>query len=338
MRPNTTPYDHAKPLQGQRVAPVLKTLPPGIENVMRPRDWAAFAFTAWWFQVYIMVRRSNPKSIRFVGEAGFTPKSAETKAKTAQNDFTNPVTGLHLEVGGLVCNPYAPGMEGAYAPHKLAGAKKEWDKFAATGRLGEAEWEPDGRVSTRPIRPVSARFFVDMNPKSKRFGALMRCDPHQPRAARYVHGDYDLFAIVPADDPATNIVVAEQHPASPWHPLARPAGAPMPESDPDLKSEAQRREEILNFRGRKFTDVQTMLNRRMGVTMILHGSQEKAVDSFREEVDVFFPDGETAILLEGKALENFYEGQLKGRKLFDFMTHGKTTGEPIPGALWRVLR
>lgn len=338
MRPNATPYDYTRPLQGQRVAPALKTLPPGIENVMRPRDWAAFAYTAWWFQVYIMVRRSNELSIDFVGKAGFVPKSPETKAKTAQKDFKNLVTGVDLEVGGLVCNPYAPGMEGAYEPDKLSGAKKEWDKFVSTGRLGEAEWEPDGKVSTRPVRPASARFFVDMNRASKRFGALMQCDPSQPRAARYVHGDYDLFAIVPADDPSTNIVVAEQHPASPWHPLRRPPGAVAPETDPDRKSEVQRREEILNFRGREFTDVQNMLNARMGVNMILHGSQEKAVESFKEKVDVFFPDGETAIFLEGKALENFYEGQLKGRKLFDFMTHGKTTGAPIPGALWRVLR
>ena len=322
MRAAHRTYDHSKPVQGQQIAPVLRATAPDLDQVMRPVDQRAFAYTAWWFDVYIIVRRSNAESIKYIGQPGFVPKGPETKVKTAQLDFRNPETGKTLKVAGLVVNPRAPGMRGAFrTDRKHASALKYWDEFAAAARLYTVETGKDGKP-TKTILKES--FFVDLNPASERFGALKFSRDKMVANAGYIHGDYDLFAIVPADNPSVNIAVAEQHLSSPWHPLNR---------RPGMDARQQKAQEILNFRGREPTDVQNMLNRLMGVTMILHGDQEKAVSSFDEEVDVFFPDGERSCYLDGPSLRNFYEGQLQGRQLFDFMGGGRRTGTPIPGAL-----
>lgn len=93
---------------------------------MRRHDQRAFAYTAWWFHVFILVRRSNPASIRYIGQTGFIPKGPDTKAKTAQNNVHIKETGWVSNVAGLVCNPHAPGMSSAYAtPKKNASALKE---------------------------------------------------------------------------------------------------------------------------------------------------------------------------------------------------------------------
>jgi hypothetical protein len=167
---------------------------------------------------------------------------------------------------------------------------KEWTKFVASGRhCDDLEWE-DASTPSRFYLPMGQPFFTDTRPGSKRYGALMKDTGRGVLHASYIHGDYDLFAIVPADNPGANIVVSEQHSSSPWSHLHRVGKAPAATHEAD-KTEEQKTQEIPNFRGQKFIDVQNMLNRRMGVNMVLHGSQEKAVNSFDEEVDVFMPNG-----------------------------------------------
>ena len=274
-------YDYSKPLQGQMVAPALRTHAPDADKVMRRVDQQAFAYTAWWFHVFILVRRSNPESIKFIGQAGFIPKGPETKAKTAQNDFKNTEAGHQSNVAGLVCNPTATGMKGAYLEHKLEGAMKEWKKFALTGRYCDDLTWRDRDTPSRHHMPHGMPFFTDTRPGTERYGALMKDTGRGVRFASYIHGDYDLFAVVPADNPGVNIVVSEQHAGSPWSALNRAGKTPAAEEGEE-KSAEQKAQEIPNFRGQKFTDVQNMLNRKMGVNMVLHGSQEKAVNSYNE--------------------------------------------------------
>ena len=53
---------------------------------------------------------------------------------------------------------------------------------------------------------------------------------------------------------------------------------------------------------------------------VLHGSQEKAVNSFDEEVDVFMPNGmDSFSLLTEADLRSFYDTVLRRRKLHNFM-------------------
>ncbi len=313
-------YDYSKPLQGQIVAPTLCTHSPDADRVMRRHDQRAFAYTAWWFHVFILVRRSNPASIRYIGQTGFIPKGPDTKAKTAQNNVHIKETGWVSNVAGLVCNPHAPGMSSAYAtPKKNASALKEWQKFEASGRhCNDLTWS-DEKTPSRFYLPSGQPFFTDTRPGTNRFGALMKDTGRGVLHASYIHGDYDLFAVVPADNPGMNIVVSEQHASSPWSHLNRAGKTPAATEEAD-KTAAQKAEEIPNFRGQKFIDVQNMLNGRMGVNMVLHGSQEKAVNSFDEEVDVFMPNGmDSFSLLTEADLRSFYDTVLRGRKLHNFM-------------------
>ncbi|MCI5111111.1 MAG: hypothetical protein MRY75_11215 [Marivita sp.] len=331
-------YDHTKPVQGQMIAPTLRTHAPDADRVMRRQDQLAFAYTAWWFHVFILVRRSNPASIRFIGRTGFIPKGPDTKAKTAQNNVAIEGTRWVSKVAGLVCNPTAAAMRLAYAtPKKYASAMKEWTKFVASGRhCDDLEWE-DASTPSRFYLPMGQPFFTDTRPGSKRYGALMKDTGRGVLHASYIHGDYDLFAVVPADNPGVNIVVSEQHASSPWSHLHRAGKSPAATNDAD-KTDAQKREEIPNFRGQKFIDVQNMLNRRMGVNMVLHGSQEKAVNSFDEEVDVFMPNGmDSFSLLTEAALRSFYDTVLRGRKLHNFMAGDASEARQEHFGLWQSV-
>ncbi|MCR9108711.1 hypothetical protein [Marivita sp. XM-24bin2] len=313
-------YDHTKALQGQQIAPTLRTHAPDADRVMRRQDQLAFAYTAWWFHVFILVRRSNPESINYIGQPRFIPKGPDTKAKTAQNNVYIEETKWTSKVAGLVVNPHAPGMASAYAsPDKLGSALKEWKKFEASGRhCDELYWE-DEKTPSRAHLPSGQPFFTDTRPGTERFGALMKDTGRGVLYASYIHGDYDLFAVVPADNPGVNIVVSEQHASSPWSHMNRSGKTPGATSDAE-KTPEQKAQEIPNFRGQKFIDVQNMLNARMGVPMVLHGSQEKAVNSFKEEVDVFLPNGmDSFSLLTEADLRRFYDVVLKGRKLHNFM-------------------
>ncbi len=313
-------YDHTKAVQGQMIAPTLCTHAPDADRVMRRHDQLAFAYTAWWFHVYILVRRSNPESIKYIGQTGFIPKGPDTKAKTAQRNVAIEGTRWVSNVAGLVCNPTAAAMRLAYAtPKKYESAMKEWKKFVASGRhFDDLDWE-DASTPSRFYLPMGQPFFTDTRPGSKRYGALMKDTGRGVLHASYIHGDYDLFAVVPADNPGVNIVVSEQHASSPWSHLNR-AGKTPAATEESEKTEEQKVQEIPNFRGQKFIDVQNMLNRRMGVPMVLHGSQEKAVNSFDEEVDVFMPNGmDSFALLTEADLLGFYDTVLRGRKLHNFM-------------------
>lgn len=331
-----SPVMHRAAVPGRDHPPALVTAASDLGSYIRREDWAAFSVTAWWFGVHILVRRSNPASLAYIGRPGFVPKSAETKAKTAQRDVDRAAHGRPSQVAGLVCDPTRVGPAAYASPAKHESALKEWEKFRRSGRLDESiVFGADG-VPTRPYLEAGRKFFVDTRADSPRFGALMqsRYGATHPNACAYVHGDYDLFAIVPADNPSQNIVVAEQHLASPWHDLSlgRAGGG----TDPARRAD----EEIPNFRGKKFMDVQAMLNRRIGTPMILHGSQEKAVSHFEKDgVDVFLADGLHGFALPGAAdLARFYEVNLGGRKLHNFMAGpAQGTLQSEAGTLWQSL-
>lgn len=53
-----------------------------------------------------------------------------------------------------------------------------------------------------------------------------------------------------------------------------------------------------NCRGRKFPGVQRMLNRLMGVPMVLRGAHEMVPIDAGGQVDVFFPDGRRSLVLK----------------------------------------
>ena len=246
---------------------------------MRPQDIDTFKAAAKRFNAWILVRRTNSESIKYAGERDYVPKRLDCKAKTADFDVVLPGIGKRL-TAGLVVNPTLPGFENAFKQGKYTEALTEWNGFKPLVHF------PD------PGKPVTyfpgGKFYsVQMNPAHKHFGCVMFSSSSLAAAGKYIHGDYDLYAIIPADNPGTNVRVVET-----------------------------RFGNIPHARGKEFTDVQIFLNSRMGVPMVLHGEQEKYKDHTDEPIDIFCPDGDIAEACGRSGLEIFYEALFDGRRTF----------------------
>jgi hypothetical protein len=256
---------------------------------MRHQDIAAFAETALVYKVFIMVRRTNPAALQYIGKPGFIPKHIDCKAKTADEDVL--VNGRLQEIAGLVVDPNIVGP-GAYKPGKYAKALNEWQ-----GHF-KSHLAPPG---TAPVTDAQ-RYGVQDDPSQPRYGAVVtwRNNYRIPSMRVFVHGDYDLFSIVPTGDRTSNVFVEER-----------------------LLGQK-------HSRGKQLMDVQNYVNARMGVAMVLHGEQDHYDDSFDDTVDIFYPDGATVASRSGAALKRFFEEELGGRPL-----HKAGTATATAGGLWR---
>lgn len=262
---------------------------PEIRQHMRASDIPLFAATAKLRNAYILVRRTNAASIPYVGRPGFEPKPIDCKAKTADNNVT--LFNREQEVAGLVVDP---GLVGAAAFRSVA----QFEKATAIWQDFRSHLAPPGLAYVTDDR----RFGVQDDPKRPRYGAVVmwRNGHRHPNAEILLHGDYDLFSIVPADNPASHVFVQETL-------LGQP-----------------------HARGQLLMDVQFYLNARMGVPMIRHGEQDNFSDSFDDKVDIFCPDGLTVKTREGPTLRAFFQTELNGRR-----PHQAGAPTQPAGGLWR---
>lgn len=140
---------------------------------MRPSDKQVFLAAAAKFQVWILVRRTNRDSLKYIGQPGYTPKPIDCKAKTADVDIPP------FKLAGLVVNPeihpkaFKPGKE----PQALAA------------------WKSMGSLA-------GSRFKTDTNPSSKHYGCLLL-------NGKYIHGDYDLKDIIDITQAHRNLAAVE---------------------------------------------------------------------------------------------------------------------------------
>ena len=268
-------------------APKPNCQDPTIFRHMRPQDVDAFALTALVYKVYILVRRTNPDSLQYIGKPGFIPKHIDCKAKTADNNVM--LAGRLQEIAGLVVDPNIVGP-GAYKAGKHGKALDAWRHF--TSHLA-----PPGRT---PVT-TAQRYGVQDDPSQPRYGAVVtwRNNYRIPSMRVFVHGDYDLFSIVPVDERNTNVFVQELL-------LGQP-----------------------HSRGKQLMDVQNYVNARIGVPMVLHGEQDHYDNTFDDTVDIFFPDGTTVISRAKSGLQQFFEQEFQGRPL-----HKAGTPTAAAGGLW----
>jgi hypothetical protein len=140
---------------------------------MRPQDKPVFLEAARKFHSWILVRRTNVASLRYIGLPGYVPKRIDCKAKTA--DVEVPP----YQLSGLVVDPNL--QQRAFNPSRLLTAKKCWD--AMKNLLGTT-------------------YQVDMDTKSKHYGCLKL-------QGSYIHGDYDLYDIVDISQPHRNLAAVE---------------------------------------------------------------------------------------------------------------------------------
>lgn len=266
---------------------------------MRKTDAEVFAEAANWFRVYILVRATNPESLEFMDQKGYSAKRLDCKAKTA--DFDVIIDGNIYKTAGLVVDPRVVG-HGAYKGGKHGKALEAWNKFAPA--VASGIYDSQGKP-TATYYPRGGLYGVQMDPQHTHYGCVMFSSSSLISAATYIHGDYDLYAIVDPGNPLDTVFVQEER---------------LGEH---------------HSRGKELLDVQVFVNRRLGRPMVLHGDQEKYAEHSDEEVYVFYPDGRPMRTLANKAdIERFYATTLGGRK-----TGGEhAVLEPAGGEWLRVRR
>ena len=130
---------------------------------MRSQDRMVFAACAVALRYWILVRRTNPESLKYIGMKGFVPKPIDCKPKTADK-------GDHA--GLVVC----PEIEKeAFNDEKAPDALKYWKEFR-----------------TSVLADKGRSYSIDENPESPWYGCVLL-------GYDKIYGDYDLYDVV---DPA----------------------------------------------------------------------------------------------------------------------------------------
>jgi hypothetical protein len=250
---------------------------------MQPKHLAAFQGAARRYAVAILVRRTNTASLWHVGKPYALPKRLDCKAKTADYDFTPSQGGLK-EVAGLVVDPRITGP-GAFKPTKYPEAVATWKEFASSQLNPRIQTLQDLRRFT--YVPDGRFYFVELDPASPYYGCVKFSSNSNIAAGKCVHGDFDLYAIVPMDDPGPNVATYEK------------------------------RLNTGHARSPQFFDVQHCVNHAIGVPMVQHGADESYRSRHRDEpMDIFYPSGEVGFVANGAELARLYSTTFRGRKLF----------------------
>lgn len=255
---------------------------------MKSPHIGVFKTAAKLYNVAILVRRTNTASLQHIGEPYAVPKRLDCKAKTA--DFNVAPAGARLPeakrglIAGLVVDPNLFG-EGAYTNGKYAKALAAWRSFA--GQL-HPEMSTCEKQKSFTYIPAGGQYFVERDPEDPHFGCVKFTSSSLIKAGKCIHGDFDLYGIVDMDAPDRIVRVKEKR-------LGQ-----------------------THARSPKFMDVQNFVNSRIGVNMILHGSQETyATDHEDDDLDVFFPDGRTEYAGPSASdLAAFYRREFPGRTFF----------------------
>lgn len=260
-----------------------------INKYMRVVDIQAFKQAALRFNCIIAVRRLNPASLPYVGKHGYMPKSIFCKAKTAKNNIQIPGTGQVSIVAGLVVDPTLPGMRAAY--YDISGAEDMWHKFLQI--LGVKSLSKIDLYHTLPVER-GGFYTVQSDVSRPHYGALMYCpfvpsDVHNFKLSTFylknsffIHGDYDLYALIPADEREGRLV-----------------------SHGQLLGQA-------NFYTPLLESVQTFINQNIHTPMVQHGAQENLGHS-DDTVDIFWPDGRITQRYGILEIKEFYKGELGNR-------------------------
>jgi hypothetical protein len=286
---------------------------PSAADVMREEDIRSFRTVAMVQKVYIVVRQTNPQSVQWIGKHDYMAKPIDCKPKTLDRDVV--VNGRTIETAGLVVNPELPGFATAFkSERKTEKAGHAWRKFIADHPPARCLPRDGKEIRTWPGAMPS--WAVQMCRSSKHYGCLMYSTYPQGMNGKYVHGDYDLFGIVAADDPTKVRRVNETLSGQP------------------------------HSRGPNTHSVQFSVNAMSGLALIKHGEQELFADFDAEEaLDVFCPDGTVRVLADIVAAREFYRNELRGRKVFleDGIPAGgrwvmpKTEGSPLALAIAEIM-
>ncbi|WP_428670206.1 hypothetical protein, partial [Roseibium sp.] len=223
-----------------------------------------------------------------IGKDYATPKRLDCKAKTADFDVAPKDYKISAAkrgcIAGLVVDPNIFGPS-AFKEGKFAKAEREWNTFKNQLRPEVATYDQQQMLT---YIPHGGLYFVELNPEDPFYGCVKFASNSLIRGAKCIHGDFDLYGIVDMQSPERMIRVREE------------------------------RLGMTHARSPKFFDVQHYVNGKIGVPMVLHGSQETyASEHEDDELDVFFPNGRIAYAGPTAAdISEFYQEEFPGRTLF----------------------
>ena len=153
---------------------------------VHPRHFEIFCDAAQRFNCHILVRKTGRAALGWVGQQGYTGKRVDLKAKTAKFDVH------HYKLAGLVCSPLI--HPNAFPAGRLSDVVKKWNESA---HLITVPPKGTGFRDDQQLRGVFTPYVVQMDTGHPHYGCVAL---HESGLLipRYVHGDYDLYAIVPA--------------------------------------------------------------------------------------------------------------------------------------------
>jgi hypothetical protein len=265
-----------------------------VEDFILPRHTAAFERAARLHDVYILVRQTGKASLQWVGKPGYTAKRADMKCKTA--DLNVYVNGTR-RVWGLVCSPRI--HPAAFSRDRLKKASDLWDQ---SQHLITVPRSPGFTDTMRVKCPTP--YALQTDPAHKHYGCIAWVEGGlvQPK---YVHGDYDLFAIVPAGNPAVRSTQVRSF-------------SGLSSSSQSLSANLRMSEPVDHCGPLQFK-VMNHLDAAIGFPMVMHGEQENFEPlGEKEQVLAFFPkprDGQSwKILKTREEVDRFYAAELGGRQ------------------------
>jgi hypothetical protein len=270
-------------------------------NGIRLNDWFVFHQAAQAFGVWILVRWTNPYSLKYIGQRAwdprtgrsydYVPKPIDCKPKTA-----NANVGKY-EIAGLVVDPTIHGMPSAKAAdawneflqsHKVATGAELNRKSLTAGTsplarpsLGQAVHIDQTRagVDSAALKQALRRgpsdrsvreFRVDLDPASRHYGCLTL-------NGAYLHGDYDLKDIVNPRKLGPNTAIADR-----LH------------NQPHMRTD-------------EFEPIQKYVNDRIGVPMLQHGGEAQFHEHTEDTIEVFGPSGQAHTLRGRGEIARWYK-------------------------------
>ena len=141
---------------------------------MRPQDKVLFQAAAASLKLWILVRRTNVASLKYIGKPGYVPKRMDCKAKTADYNIGK------FELAGLVVDPDIHPK--AFKSSRLVQAQQTWKQMEDL---------------------VGGTYNVESRTSNKHFGCLML-------HGNYIHGDYDLYDIIDPKQPQRNLALVSE--------------------------------------------------------------------------------------------------------------------------------
>jgi hypothetical protein len=263
----------------------------GTGTGMRATDLQKFLIVARQHGVTLLVRHTNADSLRYVGRAGYYPKPAFVKAKTADQNpppllqsVQGRIVGRSHDIAGLVVHP---GMHpGAFKGSKHAKAMAAWNDglhVLSAGALPSGNpTQPDSWAAWGVARPVAAsgawRWRVDVDPESPHYGCLQIAGGGVDWS--YIHGDYDLKDVIVAGRESDNRRQEGQvHGVKNYTPL---------------------------LDGVEFERIRRQLNTLIGADMVQHGAEAQFAWHGDEPITVAKPDFTHLLLLDAPTVQRWY--------------------------------